>query len=105
MSRTKENRTSEPEMAVAALRIAADSPHGEVTTTELKKRIPDYVNLTSDDLIASETRRNEKLFHQIVGNIVSHSDSNIIAEGYAEYTGSGIRITDSGRAYLIRKGY
>jgi hypothetical protein len=104
---TKYNRTSEREIAIAALRIAATRPGGEASTTLLKEEMPDYVKLTPDDLKPSSTRRGEKMFHQIVGNIISHKESagNIIAEGYAEYTGDGIRITDAGRAFLKSKGY
>ena len=107
MSAKKAGRTSESEFAVVALRIAADSPHGEVTTTQMKKKIPNYVELTPGDLKQSETRTNEKMHQQIIGNIVSHWESggNIIGKGYAEYTGSGIRITDAGRAFLRSLGY
>ncbi len=47
------------------------------------------------------------MFHQIVGNIVSHheNEGNIIAEGYAEYTGDGIKITASGLIHLKNQGY
>lgn len=107
MPKRKDDRTSEPEIAIAALRIAADAPDGEATTSELKKFIPDYINLALGDLSQSSTRANELVFHQIVGNIVSHRNSsgNIICEGYAEYTGSGIKITQAGRAHLKRMGY
>ena len=107
MAAKKAGRTSEPEMAIAALRIAASMPGGEATTTTLKEKVPDLVELTHDDLKQSNTRPSEKMYHQIIGNIVSHheSDGNIIHEGYATYTGSGIKITDAGRAYLRRKGY
>jgi hypothetical protein len=101
------DRTSEPELAVAVLRIAADTPTGEASTTLLKKLVPEYINLTQSDVVQSQTRPNELMFHQIVGNVVSHreSDGNIIQEGYAEYTGSGIRITSAGRDHLKRMGY
>ena len=107
MSPKKAGRTSESEFAIVALRIAADSPHGEITTTELKKIISNYVELTPGDLKQSETRPNEKMYQQIVGNIVSHWESggNIIGKGYADYTGSGIHITEAGRAHLRSKGY
>ncbi len=108
MSSSKAGRTSESEFAIAALRIAAQRPGGEVTTETLKENIPDYIELTPGDLEPSDTRPNEKMYQQIVGNIVSHrreSEENIIFAGYAEYTGSGIRITEAGRAYLKSKGY
>lgn len=107
MASTKGGRTSEVEIAIAALRIAAERLGGEATTGALKENVPDYIDLTPGDLKPSPTRPNEKMYRQIVGNIISHRNSkrNIICEGYAEYTGSGIRITEAGRAYLKSKGY
>ena len=107
MSPKKAGRTSESEFAIVALRIAADSPQGEITTTQMKKKIPNYVELTPGDLKQSETRLNEKVYQQIIGNIISHWENGgiIIGHGYAEYTGSGIRITEAGRAHLRSKGY
>jgi hypothetical protein len=107
MASSKLGRTSEAEISVAALRIAANRPGGEASTDTLKELMPDYIELTEGDLKQSPTRRNEQMFHQIVGNIVSHreSEGNIIYDGYATYTGNGIKITDKGRAYLRGKGY
>jgi len=94
------------ELADIALQLARSRPNGEISTTELKQEIPNHAELTEGDLAPSQTRPNELMFHQIIGNIISHreSEGNIIGEGYAEYTGDGIRITDAGRAYLTRKG-
>ena len=88
MAASKTGRTPESEMAIVALRIAASRPGGEATTTRLKEEIPDYIELTPGDLKQSATRPNEKMYHQIVGNIVSHQESegNIIYEGYAQVT-------------------
>lgn len=107
MASNKNGRTSEFEISIAALRIAAAAPDGKVTTSQLKKLIPDYIKLTDGDLKPSKTRPNENMYHQIVGNIISHqkSEGNIIADGYAEYTGIGIKITDFGRRYLEKMGY
>jgi len=104
MARSKHNRTSESEISIAALCVARDRPGGYVSTAHLKKMIPDYTKLTEEDWEVSATRKNEALWHQIVGNIISHRkvEGNIIAEGYANYTGKGIEITDAGRAYLQR---
>ncbi|MGE3066306.1 MAG: hypothetical protein AB7K67_12005 [Hyphomicrobiaceae bacterium] len=103
----KDNRTTEQEIAVAVLRICADAPSGECTTAELKRLIPQYINLTPDDLAQSPTRANEAVWEQIVRNIVSHRtvEGNIIAEGYAEHIPGGIKITDAGRLHLKHLGY
>jgi hypothetical protein len=102
MSKSKPNRTSEAEISIAALCVARDRPDGRVSTSHLKKMIPEHIKLTDDDWQESPTRKGEALWQQIVGNIISHREveGNIIAEGYAVYTGKGIEITDAGRALL-----
>ncbi len=46
------------------------------------------------------------MYQQIVGNIVSHhnSQTNVFARGLAVYTGDGIQITQEGRDFLQRRG-
>lgn len=104
---TAPGRTSETDIAIAALRVANAQPSGQISTARLKKMIPQFITLTPDDLAPSKTRPNEQMWHQIVGNIISHRDQedNLIGAGYAEYTGTGIKITDSGRALLKKKRY
>jgi len=106
MPKSKPNRTSEAEISIAALNVARDRPDGRVSTSYLKMTIPDHVKLTDEDWEESPTRKGEALWQQIVGNIISHREveGNIIAEGYATYTGKGIEITDAGRAYLKKLG-
>ena len=94
-------------MRIGALRIAASKPNGRATTTQLKEEMPEYVDLTVQDLASSKTRPNESRYHQIIGNIISHqnSSSNIFERGLAVYTGDGIQITDAGREFLRRRGF
>ena len=77
------HRTSENEMRIAALRVAASKPSGKATTTELKNEVDRYVALTTGDRIPSKTRPNEAMYQQIIGNIVSHrgSKNSIFAKG------------------------
>jgi hypothetical protein len=107
MPKAKRNRTSEHEMRIGALRVAASKPNGRATTTQLKEEMHRFVDLTPEDQIVSQTRPNEPMYHQIIGNIVSHqsSSTNIFARGFAIYTGDGIQITDVGREYLRRVGF
>jgi hypothetical protein len=100
------HRTSELTMRIAALQVAASKPHGKATTSELKKEVAKYLILTPKDLLPSQTRPNEAMYQQIVGNIVSHrgSKNNIFARGWATYTGDGIQITEAGRHYLRTLG-
>jgi hypothetical protein len=106
MAKTRNNRTPESEMRIAALQVAWSKPNGIATTTQLKEEIGKYVDLTPEDLKQSKTRRNEQMYQQIVGNIISHLDSqnNIFARGLAVYTGDGIQITQAGRDLLRRRG-
>ncbi len=99
-------RTSENEMRIAALQVAASKPGGKATTTELKNEVDRYAELTSEDRVPSKTRPNEAMYQQIIGNIVSHrgSKNNIFAKGWAIYTGDGIQITDAGRHHLRTLG-
>jgi hypothetical protein len=100
------NRTSENAMRIAALQVAASKPRGRATTTEIKNEVNQYLSLTAEDLVPSKTRRNEVMYQQIVGNIVSHRESknSIFAKGWAIYTGDGIQITDAGRQHLKSLG-
>jgi hypothetical protein len=99
-------RTSESEMRIAALQVAASKPNGKATMTELKNEVDQYVALTIEDRIPSKTRPNEAMYQQIIGNIVSHrgSQTNLFAKGWAIYTGDGIQITDAGRHHLRTLG-
>jgi hypothetical protein len=107
MAGRKDNRTSEQEISVAVLRICADAPDGKAKIASLKKQIPDYINLTADDLAGSPTRPNEAVWEQIVRNIVSHRKvpGNVIAEGFAEHSPGSITITQAGRLHLNHMGY
>lgn len=105
---SKGSRTFEPAMRIIVLRIAADSPNGEVTTSEAKERAHHYFNPTPGDLAPNPKRNGEPMYYQIVGNTIgSHGNSgtSIYSNGYAEYTGDGVRITPAGRAYLREKGF
>lgn len=94
---------SERIISIAALRIAAGQPNGIATFNRLKKQIPDLVNLIGADLLISETRPNEPMWHQIVRNIKSHegAEGNFITEGYLESVPHvGYRITEAGKVHL-----
>jgi hypothetical protein len=101
---TTKTRTSEGEIRIAALRVAASKPNGRATTTELKMEIHNYLNLTAEDRRPSKTRPRELMYQQIVGNIISHKSyrNNIFVQGLAVRTSDGIQITDVGREFLSR---
>ncbi len=93
------SRITEAQIGEAALKVAATKPNGEASIADLKKEIPDHVNLSAEDQVQSVTRPNEEMWEQQIRNLVSHrnAEGNIIQEGYAEYIDGGIRITDVGR--------
>jgi len=61
--------------------------------------------LTIDDLETSETRTNEQVWQQVVGNIVSHrneSPENFINRGLISYDSGVWTLTDAGAKYLVK---
>lgn len=94
------NRTTENELAEAALSILALRKSGKGEFSDLFKAIPKVIDLTDEDLIQSDTRPAEHLWQQRVRNITSHKEAegNYIAAGYLEEIPGGLMITDAGRA-------
>jgi hypothetical protein len=97
-------RVTEGEVGDAVLAICATTATGECSIADLKAEIPNHIDLSAEDRAQSTTRPNEEMWEQQVRNLISHRTTagNIICEGYAEYTGNAIRITDAGRQYLRR---
>jgi hypothetical protein len=95
-------RVTEAEIGEAVLAICSNTPTGECPIADLVAELPNYVTLSAEDRIQSTTRPNEEMWEQQVRNLISHRTAagNIICEGYAEYTGNAIRITDAGRRHL-----
>jgi hypothetical protein len=99
----------EPEARILALRIAASFPGHQAETAQIKDEVPKYRKLGPADLKPSTTRKNECMWQQIVGNVVSHDKSNtsIFKQGYAIrlIKLKSIRVTDKGIAYLKKLGW
>ncbi|PWT80935.1 MAG: hypothetical protein C5B44_04600 [Acidobacteria bacterium] len=105
---SKPNRITESKIGIAALRIMASRPSGEATVHRIKKEMPNYVNLTSEDREQSETRPNEEMWEQQVRNLKSHAatEGNIFCEGFADTPRKGVyKITTAGRSHLRGMGY
>lgn len=101
----KRNRTTEYEYSVAVLRYLAGTPSGEASVTSIKRAMPNLVTLTQGDLKASGTRPNEKVYQQVVGNIVSHrltSSENFVNRGLLRHRPRYLAITDAGHRFLKR---
>lgn len=104
---TKANRSSEHDIAYAAMKYLATIPSKSANTSEIKQQVPHFITLTAEDQEASETRPNEELWQQVVGNIVSHRDGspdNFINRGLIAYNDGVWSLTDAGEAYLQRRG-
>ncbi len=107
MADAKIGKLREPEARILALQIAATFPDHQASTTDIKSTAPQFREWSDDDLKPSNTRGNECMWQQILGNAVgSHQNStvSIFAKGYAEKTQNGIRVTDKGIAMLKGKG-
>jgi hypothetical protein len=103
MMRSKPNRSSEHDIAIAVMRYLATLPSRRATTSSLKRHVPAFIKLTRSDKQFSDTRPNEQLWHQVVGNIVSHrSDSpeNFINRGLLAYDRGWLTLTSAGSAHL-----
>jgi hypothetical protein len=99
----------EPEARILALRIAATFPRHEAETSQIKDAVPGLRKLGPADLKPSTKRKNECMWQQIVGNVVSHekTSTSIFNQGYAARLShvKGIRVTPEGLAYLKKLGY
>lgn len=98
--------TTENEIAEAVLKVLSAIPSGDATLAHLRKRVPDHVSLTTNDLTPSVTRPGEAIWEQRLRNIKSHhkTPGNFIADGYLTAPSKGrLRITEQGRKRLSPK--
>ena len=103
---SKPNRSSENDIAFAAMKYLVTTPAKSATTAEVKQHIPNFIALTVDDREVSETRPNEEVWQQVVGNIVSHrndSPDNFINRGLISYDGCVWSLPPAGESYLQKR--
>ncbi len=104
MADQKVGKLREPEARILALRIAATFPNRQASIARIKKEVPNFRELSEADLKPSRTRPNERMWQQIVGNVVSHrgAGTSIFNSGWAVRIVSRkcIRVTDKGLARL-----
>jgi hypothetical protein len=107
LHRQTSDRLREAEARILTLKIAAQQPNGRASTEFIKQAVPRYYPLSEIDLQFSPSRKNERKWQQIVGNVVSHHTSlrGIFAMGYAERTHDGIQVTQTGMRYLNSIGF
>lgn len=99
-------KLGEADARLIALQIAAKRPGHEATTTQIKDGVGDYWEFTPADLAPSPTRNGERVWQQIVGNVVSHQETNtsLFKRGLAERTEDGLRVTEAGIEFLKSQG-
>lgn len=107
LPRRENDRLREAEARILALKIAAECADNAASTEYIKMRVPELVPLTEKDLEQSVSRPREKLWQQIVGNVISHKPGNrsIFTKGLAERTSNGLRVTKMGMSYLKSVGF
>jgi hypothetical protein len=91
----------ERDLIVPSLRLAANRPNGEIATAELIAELTEMFQPEGEDSDILEGRQDTK-FSQKVRNLISHraGSQTMFSQGYAEYTGDGIKITQDGRAFV-----
>ncbi len=100
------DRSSEYDISIAVMKYLRGITSKSATTSDVKKNVPNFISLTVEDKQTSETRENEQVWQQVVGNIVSHrkdSNSNFINRGLLDYDGKLLSITPEGELFLSKK--
>lgn len=102
-----DDRLRESEARILALKIAAQRPRRTASTEYIKGQIPQYIQLTREDLQPSKSRKNEERWQQIIGNVISHkaTASGPFEMGYAVRTEDGLSVTKQGLSYLNNMGF
>ncbi len=96
---------SESDLVMPSLRLAAQRPNKEITTSELIVELTELFNPSGKDAEIIPGRK-DTYFSQKVRNLISHreGETSFIANGYADYTGNGIKITENGNKLLKQIG-
>jgi hypothetical protein len=107
LRRRDDDRLRENEARTLVLKIAASFEGHSASTSQIKKTIPNFYELSPADTKRSETRPNEQMWQQIVGNVKVHraGRSSIFSQGWAKPTADGILVTEAGLDYLKSIGF
>jgi hypothetical protein len=96
-------RISERDLILPALRAAATSPGGEISTTDLIQLLSDEFQPDGQDAEIIDGRQ-DTYFSQKVRNLISHRESgtSMFKKGYAIYhpESESISITEAGKLFL-----
>jgi hypothetical protein len=107
LKRHPRDRLREREARVLVLKIISTFSDHQASTGKIKDRVPDFYDLSSEDLAPSPTRRREAMWRQIIGNVKVHhkGSKSIFTQGLAEIVPGGIKLTDKGYDYLKSIGF
>ena len=99
---TYSNRTSEDEIALATERYLRDAG-GSATIGQIRRALPQYIELGANDRQPSTTRPGEELWEQQVRNLVCHRDSegNPVNSGRLRYTPRRLTLRESPQLELF----
>ncbi len=100
-------RHSENDFVIPALK-ALYHLGGVAPTSEIKKEIPKYIELTNEDLIPFESRRTrkEERYRQVVGNMISHHNNYFFRyvirdkNGNKSVPAGSLVLTEEGKKYV-----
>lgn len=94
-------RVTEAEVAKAVVKYLAGIAGHSATIYQIKKALPNHLNLSAQDREQSETRPNEEMWEQQVRNIVSHraTPGNYIHEGRLATSPRRLTLTAAGLAF------
>ena len=98
-------RITEDEVALAVLQILASRPSGRASVRILRSSLPNYLTLSAEDRIDSDTRTNEEIWEQQVRNLKSHkkTEGNIFQQGYVVSVGRGVwQVTEAGKRRIAK---
>jgi len=104
LERQKGDRLIEKEARTIVLKIAGSQPDRKATMKLLRDEVPKFIQLSPNDLAPSPTRKNERLWQQIVRNVVA-SHPSLFSAGLAKKMPGGIKVTKKGMDYLSSIGF
>jgi len=95
------SRVTETQVATAVVRYLAGINGHSATRYQIKKALPNYLQLSTADRAQSETRPHEEMWEQQVRNIVSHRRTvgNFIYEGRLEHSPRRLTLTAAGLVF------
>ena len=100
-------RLREAEARLLVLKIASISPRCAAPMSEIKRQASDYIFFSTGDLALSTKRPNEKMWQQVIGNVVSHKaqSTSIFSRGFARHENGYIKVTVEGLQKLNELGF